>query len=41
MEEESVKGILAGTKPEVKQACADFIDRYEIMVMNKSNIFYC
>ncbi len=41
MEEESVKGILAGTKPEEKQACADFIDRYEIKVMNQSNIFYC
>ena len=41
MEEESAKRILAGTKPEVKQACADFLDRYEIKVMNQSNIFYC
>ena len=41
MEEESVKGILAGTKPEDKQACADFIDRYEIKVMNQSNTFQC
>ncbi len=41
MDKESVEGILAGTKPEVKQACADFIDRYEVKVMNQSNIFYC
>lgn len=41
MEEESAKGILAGTKPEVKQTCAEFIDRYEIKIMNQSNIFFC
>ena len=41
MEEESVKGILEGTTPEGKEACVDFLDRYEIKVMNQSNIFYC
>lgn len=41
MNEESVKGILAGTKREDKEACARFLDRYEIKVKNLSNIFYC
>jgi hypothetical protein len=41
MEEKSLRGVLAGTKPEDKEACSDFLDRYEIKVMSHSNIFYC
>jgi hypothetical protein len=41
MNADSVKGILAGTKREDKEACAEFLDHYEIKVKSKSNIFYC